>query len=82
MLIAWLGIALLSFGSLLWKPAPYGRYFDPRWGRPLRARVGWILMETPAVLVLPAFFLASERTNDRILWVFLSAWLVHYVHRA
>ena len=53
LLIAWSAIALMSFGSLLWKPAPYGRYFEPGWGRALNARRGWILMESPAVLVLP-----------------------------
>ncbi len=82
LLIAWFVIALGSFGSLLWKPAPYGRYLEPGWGRALHPRVGWILMETPAVLVLPVFFLTSERTGDRILQVFLVVWLVHYIHRA
>jgi len=82
LLIAWVAIALLSFGSLLWKPAPYGRYFEPGWGPALRPRVGWLLMETPAVLVLPAFFFAADRSGEPILWVFLLVWLLHYVHRA
>lgn len=81
LLIAWFAIALLSFGSLLWKPAPYGRYFEPGWGRALHPRIGWILMETPAVLVLPAFFLASDRKGDPVLWAFVALWVLHYVHR-
>ena len=82
LLIVWCGLALVSFGSLFWKPAPYGRYFEPGWGRPLDARVAWILMETPAVLVLPAWFLASDRTSDRAAQVFVLIWALHYVHRA
>jgi 3-oxo-5-alpha-steroid 4-dehydrogenase 1 len=82
LLIVWSGIALLSFGSLLWKPAPYGRYFEPGWGRALNPRLGWILMETPAALILPVFFLASPRKGDPVLWAFTLVWLLHYVHRA
>jgi protein-S-isoprenylcysteine O-methyltransferase Ste14 len=44
--------------------------------------LGWILMETPAVLVLPAWFALSERGGDRVAQVFVLLWLVHYVHRA
>jgi len=82
LLIAWSSIALLSFGSLMWRPAPYGRYFEPGWGRPLNPRIGWILMETPAVIVLPLWFLFSERSGDRTAQVFVVLWLAHYVHRA
>lgn len=82
LLIAWSAIALISFGSLWWKPAPYGRYFEPGWGRALDARWGWILMESPAVLVLPFWFVISERTANPIAQVFVLLWLVHYIHRA
>ena len=76
LLIAWSAIALISFGSLWWKPAPYGRYFESGWGRALDARWGWILMETPAVLVLPLWFLISERSANPIALVFVLLWLV------
>lgn len=82
LLTAWFVISLLSFGSLLWKPAPYGRYLEPGWGRALNPRVGWILMETPALLVLPALFFVSDRTRDPILGVFVLLWVLHYLHRA
>lgn len=38
LLIVWFGLALVSFGSLFWKPAPYGRYFEPGW--PFRKKTG------------------------------------------
>jgi protein-S-isoprenylcysteine O-methyltransferase Ste14 len=82
LLISWCGLALVSFVSLFWRPAPYGRYFEPGWGPPLAPRDAWFLMETPAVLVLPAWFLASDRIADRGAQVFVLIWLLHYVHRA
>jgi len=82
LLIAWLAISLFSFGSLLWKPAPYGRYFEPGWGRALNPRFGWILMETPALIVMLVFYLASDRRADMVSNVFMLIWALHYVHRA
>ena len=82
LLITWCVLALLSFAGLQWKQAPYGRYFEPGWGRALNARFGWVLMESAAPLVLPLWFAFSDRTGDRVAQVFVVLWLVHYVHRA
>ena len=82
LLTAWFVMAVGSFVSLVFRPAPYGRYFETGWGKALSARVGWIVMEAPAALVMPIWFLTGNRLDDPVSWVFLALWSLHYVHRA
>jgi 3-oxo-5-alpha-steroid 4-dehydrogenase 1 len=56
-----LALSLLSFVVLMFVPAPYGRHVRAGWGPLVSARVGWIAMETPAVLVFAWAFFAGER---------------------
>jgi hypothetical protein len=56
-----LALSLLSFVVLMFVPAPYGRHIRAGWGPLISARVGWITMETPAVLVVAWAFFAGER---------------------
>jgi len=71
----------VSFVALFFVPAAYGRHARPRrWSLP--ARWGWFVMESPAVLVPVAMYLASARTDDAVALVFLLLWLCHYVDRA
>ena len=56
-----LALSLLSFVVLMFVPAPYGRHIRAGWGPLVSARVGWIAMETPAVLVFAWAFFAGER---------------------
>lgn len=67
--------------ALLFLVAPYGRHAERTRGRALPARVGWLVMESPSVLVpLACFAIAPPRTPTP--WVLLALWQVHYVHRA
>lgn len=77
---AWLGLSALTFTTLWWVTAPYGRHERAGWGPRLPARAGWVLMELPAVVVPLACAFAG--TGSLAAWVLLGAWLVHYVHRA
>ena len=61
-----LALSLLSFVVLMFVPAPYGRHVRAGWGPLVSARVGWIAMETPAVLVFAwAFFAVSVGSARR-----------------
>ena len=82
LLTAWFVMAVGSFISLFFKPAPYGRYFETGWGKALNARAGWILMEAPAALVLPIWYLTSDRIRDPAAIAFVLLWSLHYLHRA
>ena len=81
LLVAWAGIAACVFIALQFLAAPYGRHARPGWGPTIHRTAGWVIMESPAVLVFLACFLVSGR-RDAVSVTFLLLWLLHYVYRA
>jgi protein-S-isoprenylcysteine O-methyltransferase Ste14 len=67
--------------ALLFVAAPYGRYERPGWGPMVPARVGWVLMELPAVVLFGALFFAGDHRFELVPLVLLSLWQLHYLHR-
>lgn len=80
LVLAWIALSLLSFTSLQFVVAPYGRYNRPGWGPSIPATWGWVVMELPAVVVPLAFVLGTERRGAATL-ALTALWLVHYVNR-
>jgi len=82
LLIGWSILAAVVFILLFFFPAPYGRYSRSGWGPVIPDRIGWIVMEAPSALVFALCFLVGEHRDSITAWVFLGAWLFHYVYRA
>jgi len=82
LLMAWAGVAACVFIALQFLTAPYGRHSRPGWGPTIHRTAGWVIMESPAVLVFVACFLASDRRRDPVAIVFLLLWQLHYAYRA
>ena len=82
LLVAFAASALVVFPVLFFVSAPYGRHDGRRVGPKVSSRLGWILMEAPAALLMPALFLLSDRTSSGVTLVFLALWELHYVNRA
>jgi len=80
--LAWIILAGLTFPLLFFIPAPYGRHNREGWGPNIPSTLGWIIMETPAVLVLPVMLLLSTQREEIMAWIFVAMWSAHYVHRA
>jgi hypothetical protein len=74
-------ISFVTFVVLMFIPAPYGRHVRPGWGPVIPARVSWIAMETPAVLVFAWAFFAGERWFHPAPLALFALWQMHYVHR-
>jgi len=82
---------LLLWGELLAAPlvlvlllkisAPYGRHHRPGWGPALDNRLAWLIMELPALIVLPMLYLVSQ---GALVWhqLLLALWLWHYAYRS
>lgn len=77
----WIGIALITFGLLFKVKAPYGRHSQTSWGMMIDNRLGWFLMELPALLVCPYFFWIGEGEKSTVTYFFVGLWLLHYINR-
>jgi 3-oxo-5-alpha-steroid 4-dehydrogenase 1 len=76
-----LGYALFAGVASIFIPSPYGRFASTRYGIRLGPRLGWFLMELPAVPVFCWFFFAGARWSDPVPLLFLGVWLIHYANR-
>jgi hypothetical protein len=77
----WIAAGLFIFPLVIKIIAPYGRHTTKQWGVLIDNRVGWILMELPALLVFAGFFLLGNGPRPAATWIFFSLWLLHYVNR-
>lgn len=75
-----LALAPLVFAVLLFIKAPYGRHIRRGWGPLLDNRLGWFLMESPAVLVFGGIMIFYAQMNTTAVLLFLF-WQLHYCHR-
>lgn len=71
----------LTAAALLFVSAPYGRHVREGWGPSLPSRVGWIVMESPAVLLFAAIYASGAHRAETVPLVLLGMWQLHYVHR-
>lgn len=86
MIFEWLvwtefGLAAVTFAALMRITAPYGRHVRTGWGPTVPNRVGWIVMEAPAVLVFATVFALGDGASQWVPLAFLGFWQLHYVHR-
>ncbi|NRB51232.1 MAG: DUF1295 domain-containing protein [Saprospiraceae bacterium] len=73
--------AAVTFVSLFFISAPYGRFGRKGWGMTLPAKYAWMIMEAPAMLLPLYFFFAFADQQDIVLIIFLVIWQFHYAHR-
>ena len=73
--------APLVFILLFFYTAPYGRHFRVGWGPTVSARVGWIVMESPALLVIGITVIMSGRAVSPVSYLLLGLWEIHYLYR-
>jgi protein-S-isoprenylcysteine O-methyltransferase Ste14 len=74
-------LAALTFVVLRLVPAPYGRHARAGWGPTIPERIGWILMESPAVLFFAAVYLAGSHRGAAVPLALLFLWQLHYLQR-
>jgi len=67
---------------LVFVSAPYGRFVRDGWGPRLPGRLGWVVMESPAVVGFLGVFWAAGGLSRPVGMVLGALWLLHYIHRA
>ena len=80
-ILAWMVLGGVALGVLVFVKAPYGRHTQTGWGPTIPNRLGWILMETPSVVVMACLFLMAD-IRGPCSWILFALWQAHYVHRA
>ncbi|NVB42266.1 DUF1295 domain-containing protein [Pseudenhygromyxa sp. WMMC2535] len=71
-------VTMLALGFIT---APYGRHTSERWGPTIPARLGWIIMESPAVLVFAWIYMQGQHRFELAPLALLGMWQFHYVQR-
>lgn len=81
--VAWgvIAVGALTFVSLLFITAPYGRHGRQGWGPTMPARWAWVIMESPAVIAFAAIFFVGRHRFAVAPLVLLAMWQLHYVNR-
>ena len=76
-----IGLAVVTFFVLFYVPAPYGRHRRKGWGPGMDSQWGWVVQESPSVLVFALVFFAGERSWQAVPLVLFLLWQAHYVQR-
>lgn len=74
-------MAFATWVSTMFVTAPYGRHQRSGWGPTIPTRLGWIVMESPAVLAFAAFYATGAHPRDMGSMALLAIWMTHYVQR-
>ena len=78
----WIAIGFLSFPFILRYDAPYGRHTSNNWGPLVDNKIGWIVMELPALIVCPLLVLSSGNPLSDVTKFFIILWVIHYFNRS
>lgn len=81
--LLWCLLALLILPLTLLIKAPYGRHTTKGWGTLMDNKLGWIIMELPALLLVPFIFVVFNKGNylQDFDGVFVLLWILHYFNR-
>jgi 3-oxo-5-alpha-steroid 4-dehydrogenase 1 len=80
-LYAWISLAVITFFSLFFVPAPYGRFIRNNWGPGIPNWLGWVIMELPSPLLLSYFIITGEGQKNTVIWFLMALWIAHYIDR-
>jgi len=82
-LICWIWIAMgaITFPIVLKVTQPYGRHTKYNWGPMISNKLGWFLMELPALLVFGYFLSYLADFYNLLVLAATSLWGLHYIHR-
>lgn len=81
-LIASFSLAAVTFVTLFFVNAPYGRHTRRGWGPSLPNWLGWLIMESPSALIFAALFVIGDAPKSTPMLIFFLMWEAHYIHRA
>jgi len=79
--LAHFALGALTFASLWFVTAPYGRHVRDGWGPAINQRLAWVLMELPACALWLAIYLTGAHRFEAAPLGLMFLWQLHYVNR-
>ncbi len=74
-------LAAVTALALVFVSAPYGRHDTDGWGPRFPVRLGWMIMESPTVVLFTAIYFSGAHRMEPLPMVLYSIWMIHYVNR-
>ena len=75
-------LAVIVFIALFFVKAGYGIFHTKSWGLSLPNKVGWVIMECPAFILMAAMWLTGQYSLMSVPAVFFILFEIHYFQRA
>ena len=75
-------MAVIVFIALFFVKAGYGIFHTKSWGLSLPNKVGWVIMECPAFILMATMWLTGQYTMMSVPAVFFILFEMHYFQRA
>ncbi len=77
----WIAVAVSIFPILLKVTQPYGRHSKSKWGPMINNKLGWFLMELPALVIFGYFLVFRANLLNMLILLPALLWGLHYIHR-
>ncbi len=74
--------AAISFVTLFFITAGYGKFATKRWGPSINNKIGWLIMEAPVFLVMCTLWMQSDRKFEPALLAIFLIFQLHYFQRS
>ncbi len=75
------GMAAVTFVLLRFVVAPYGRHARGGWGPMVRDRVGWMVMESPSLVLFSVLYVRGPHRAELAPLALYLMWVAHYANR-
>jgi len=76
------GVSLVSFPTLFYYTAPYGRHVTAKSGPGMPYNLGWFIMEIPPITIVPFIFFQGQYAAEVTPLIIFIIWMAHYFYRS
>lgn len=80
--VGWIVLACVVFPVQLFITAPYGRHTKRTWGVTIPNNIGWVLMETPALVLFLFFIMTGKAEKNAVVYIMAGLFCLHYINRS
>ena len=81
LILGWIALGVIVFPLTLFITAPFGRHYKKQFGPTIGNRLGWFIMEAPAVWWFTLVFVSGVSSKNYVAWFLWGLWTFHYINR-